>query len=194
MSEENKNIEGAEQEQTQENQEETQEQKPLTAEDIQKMIQSETDKVRTEYSKKVKALEQEKEELAKEKMTEEEKAKFELEKREKELADREKELLKRDLTIKTVDLLKENELPLEFRDFLIGQDEDSTVRKVDTFKKLWKEEMKKAIDEVYKSNGRTIKKSTTDTNLTKEEFNKMSYTEKLELYNNDKDLYRKLKE
>lgn len=170
------------------------EEKPLTKEDIQKMIQSETDRVRTEYSKKVKALEQEKEELEKEKMTEEEKAKFELEKREKELADREKEILKRDLTIRTVDLLKENELPLDFREFVTGKDEDSTNERVDTFKKLWDEEIKKAIDDIYKSNGRKVKKATGDNEITKEQFDKMSYTEKVELYNENIELYEKLKQ
>lgn len=166
----------------------------LTKEDIQKMIQSETDRVRTEYSKKLKEKETELEKLQTEKMTEEEKRQHEIEQREKTLAEKEAELKKERLINKTVNLLKENELSLDFSEFVIGQDEDSTKEKVSTFKKLWDSEMQKSIDNLYKSNGRKVKKVNGESTISKEDFNKMSYSEKVKLYNEDKELYEKLKQ
>lgn len=144
----------------------------LTLEQVQKMIQSETDKVRTEYSKKLKALEREKEELEKAKMTEEEKAKYELEKYQKELAEKEKAIALKELTITTGDLLKENGLPFEFRDFLIGTDEEDTKLKISLFKKEWDKAIKAEVESRFKASGREINKGSKRT-MTREEIMKI---------------------
>ena len=144
----------------------------LTLEQVQKMIQSETDKVRTEYSKKLKALEREKEELEKAKMTEEEKAKYELEKYQKELAEKEKAIALKELTIITGDLLKENGLPFEFRDFLIGTDEEDTKLKISLFKKEWDKAIKAEVESRFKASGREINKGSKRT-MTREEIMKI---------------------
>ena len=144
----------------------------LTLEQVQKMIQSETDKVRTEYSKKLKALEREKEELEKAKMTEEEKAKYELEKYQKELAEKEKAIALKELTIITGDLLKENGLPFEFRDFLIGTDEEDTKLKISLFKKEWDRAIKAEVEDRFKASGREINKGSKRT-MTREEIMKI---------------------
>ena len=144
----------------------------LTLEQVQKMIQSETDKVRTEYSKKLKALEREKEELEKAKMTEEEKAKYELEKYQKELAEKEKAIALKELTIITGDLLKENGLPFEFRDFLIGTDEEDTKLKISLFKKEWDKAIKAEVEGRFKASGREINKGSKVT-MTREEIMKI---------------------
>ena len=144
----------------------------LTLEQVQKMIQSETDKVRTEYSKKLKALEREKEELEKAKMTEEEKAKYELEKYQKELAEKEKAIALKELTIITGDLLKENGLPFEFRDFLIGTDEEDTKLKISLFKKEWDKAIKAEVEGRFKASGRETNKGSKVT-MTREEIMKI---------------------
>lgn len=136
--------------------------KPITMDEIQKMIQSETDKVRTEYVKKVKALETEKEELEKAKMTEEEQKKFELEKLQKELTEKEGAIQRRELTIKTVDLMREAELPLEFRDFIIGADEENTKEKLQSFKVEWDKALKEEVEKRFKGSGREIQKTTSE--------------------------------
>lgn len=143
-----------------ETKEETKEEKALTAEDIQKMIQSETDKVRTEYSKRVKELEEQKTALEKEKMTEEEQRQFDLENMQKELEKKENEIKNRELTIKTVDLLKEKELDLDFREFVIGADEESTIERVDKFSSLWTKALENAVNNRFKDSGRDIQKGT----------------------------------
>lgn len=144
---------------------ESKESNSLTLEEVQKMIQSETDKIRTDYSKKLKDKDRELEDLQKSKMTEEEKAKFELEKLQNDLSEKEKAIQLRELTIKTVDLLKENDIPLEFRNFLIGQDEESTAEKVRQFKELWSSEIQKSVEERFKTSGRTPHQATSKSSL-----------------------------
>lgn len=156
-------------EQTGATEQEQKTEQPITAEQIQKMIQSETDKVRTEYSKKVKDLEAEKTALEKEKMTEEEKARFDLEKLQKDLLEKESAIQNRELTIKTIDLLKDKELPLEFREFVIGQTEESTITRVESFTKIWNEAIKKEIEKQFKEGGRTVNKTTGKAGLTKDD-------------------------
>ncbi len=126
----------------------------LTMEDVQRMIQSETDKVRTEYSKKLKEAQAEAEKLAKEKMTEEEKAEFERQKLQKELVEKEQALLERELNLKAIDLLTEAKMPLAFKDFVIGQDEETTKAKVATLKNLWNTAIEQAVKEKFKEKGR----------------------------------------
>ena len=141
--------------QEQENKDETEEQnKPLTMEEVRKLIQSETDKVRTEYSKKLKDAKAEAERLAKEKMTEEEKAEFERQKLQKELEEKERALLERELNLLAVDLLTEAKMPLEFKEFVVGADEEQTREKVSTLKKLWNAQLEKAVQERFKEKGR----------------------------------------
>ena len=128
--------------------------KPLTMEDVQRMFQSETDKVRTEYSRKLKEAQAELERLKAEKMTEEEKAKYEQEKLQKELQEKEQALLQRELNLLAVDLLTEAKMPLEFKEFVVGVDEEATKAKVATLKKLWTDALEKAVQERFKEKGR----------------------------------------
>lgn len=162
----------------------------LTLEQVQKMIQSETDKVRTEYSKKLKALEREKEELEKAKMTEEEKAKYELEKYQKELAEKEKAIALKELTIITGDLLKENGLPFEFRDFLIGTDEEDTKLKISLFKKEWDKAIKAEVEDRFKASGREINKGSKRT-MTREEIMKIQDpSQRIKAIRENQDLFK----
>lgn len=128
----------------------------LTKADVEKMVQSETDRVRTEYSQRLKKLEEQKQALEKEKMSEEEKRQFDLDKMAKALEEKENEIRNRELTIKTVDLLKDKDLPLDFRDFLIGADEEQTVKRVDKFAKLWTDALEQAVGRRFKDSGRKV--------------------------------------
>jgi hypothetical protein len=146
----NTNIEGTTQKEVTSNIES----KALTMEEVQKLIQSETDKIRTEYSKKLKTTEKEKEDLLKTKMTDDEKVKFELEKLQKELSEKEKSILAKELTIKTIDLLKENDLPLDFKDFVLADSEENTINKIKKFKEIWNKAIANTVDDKFKDNGR----------------------------------------
>ena len=137
----------------------------MTKEEIQKLVQSEADRVRTEYSKRLKELEEEKTALEKEKMTEEEQRQFDLEKMQQELEKKEKAIRDRELTIKTTDLLKEKELDLDFREFVIGEDEESTIERVEKFNSLWTKALEEAVNNRFKGSGRVIEKGTKDNDL-----------------------------
>lgn len=127
---------------------------PELEELITKKLKSETDKVRTEWSKRLKAVETENEQLRTEKMTEKEKAEYELQKQRDELDKERRELSRLRLENKAIDLLKDNELPLEFKAFVVGSDEDSTAVRVDTLKKTFAEAVQKAVEAKMKDSGR----------------------------------------
>lgn len=152
--------------------------KPLSLEDVQKMIQSETDKVRGEYSKKLKEKEDALETLRKETMTEEERAQEDAQKLMKTLEERERELERKELTLKTIDLLKENDLPLDVKDFLIGNDEESTLENVQSFKKMFDSALEVAVTEKFKKSGKEHANSSGHIGrYTQEDLNKMSAEE-----------------
>ena len=88
-------------------------------------------------------------------------------------------------------MLASNNLPVEFADFLISDSDEATTQRVDLFKNAFNEAVEKLVNERLKGN--TPKSSTSTTNtMTKEKFRSMSYKEKMDLYNNNKDLFEKL--
>ena len=128
--------------------------KPLTLEDVQKMIQSETDKVRGDYSKKLKEKEKELEDLRNSTLTEQQKKDLEKKKLEESLSQREKDLLQKELTLDTIELLKENDLPLDFKDFLVGVDKETTQANIENFQKVFNSALEKAVTERFKETGK----------------------------------------
>ncbi len=119
----------------------------LTTEQVKKMIQSETDRVRTEYSQKLKELE-------KAKMTEDEKRIAELQEKEQALTAKEQELLKKSLTLHAINVLNEKKIPVEFAEYLIAGDEETTNQRIESFNKQWSEKFTEAVQDINKSIGR----------------------------------------
>lgn len=126
----------------------------LTLEEAQKLAQSEADRVRGEYSKMLKEKETALETLRKETMTEEERAQDDAQKLMKTLKEREAELERKELALKTIDLLKENDLPLDVKDFLIGKDEESTVDNIKAFKTVFDSALNTAVTDKFKKSGK----------------------------------------
>lgn len=152
----------------------TETQPALTLEAVQKMIQSETDKVRTQYSKIVKDLESEKLELERAKMTDNERKQAEQEDLMKQLKEKEQSLLQRELEIKTIDLLKSNDLPIDFKPFVTDVSEEKITEKIEAFKVLWQDALKTAVENKFKDSGRTVKKAdSVNGTITQEQFMKM---------------------
>ena len=168
-----------------------QEQQALTMEEVQKMIQSETDKVRTEYSQRLKEIEKEKEELEKEKMSEEEKKQYELEKMQKEIEEREQQAKQKELNLQAVDMLREKELPLEFREFVVGGDEESTKENIDKLQSVFQKQVEEAVKARFKENGREIEKGSKG-EVSKDQFDDMTLEQKQELYIRNPEEYRRL--
>ena len=141
-------------------------------EGVQKILQSETDKVRTEYSKKIKELESK---LPVE-PTEEEKA---LQERIKALDEREKALAKKEFETELQGKLKDKGLNEQLAKYLNTQG----VEDLETYL----EEVAKVVSnqiEGYKPRGHE-----SNVGVTKEQFSKMSYVERMNLFETNRQLY-----
>ena len=163
------------------NQVEVKEEKTFTQEELDKILnkkfaqwQKKTEEAKAEAERKAKLTEAEK--LAEErKESEAMKKQFEYEQR----------------VNSTSKVLASNNLPIEFADFLIGDTDEATTQRVDLFKNAFNEALEKAVNERLR--GRTPKASTSKAlEITKEDFRSMSYKEKMDLYNKDKELFNKL--
>ena len=163
------------------NQVEVKEEKTFTQEELDKILnkkfaqwQKKTEEAKAEAERKAKLTEAEK--LAEErKEFERMKMQFEYEQR----------------VNSTSKVLASNNLPIEFADFLIAENDEATTQRVDLFKNAFNEALEKAVNERLR--GRTPKASTSKAlEITKEDFRSMSYKEKMDLYNKDKELFNKL--
>lgn len=148
----------------------------MSTEDFNKRIQSETDKVRTEYSKRVKQLEAQIKELTPAQKTE---AELDYEKRIAALEAKEKKL-------EMLEALKSNGLSSDFYNYL-QNDVD-----ISAFAKFYSDALDDAVQNKIKANGYVPNGHKTGESLTKEDFKKMSMTEKEKLFTENPDLYRTL--
>lgn len=167
--------------------------KPLTLDQVQKLIQSETDKVRTSYSKELKALQAERDELKKSQMSAQEKADFEKQQYETQLKERETKLMQKEMEFHTLNELTRLELPPTFQPFLVGKDQETTDKNIEAFNKAWNDAIGERIQSKYKENGRDVKKAEGSGEITKEQFQKMGYSDRVKLANENPELYRKLR-
>ena len=155
--------------------------KTFTQEELDKILnkkfaqwQKKTEEAKAEAERKAKLTEAEK--LAEErKEFEAMKKQFEYEKR----------------VNSTSKVLASNNLPVEFADFLVGENEEVTSQRVDLFKDAFNNALEKAITERLR--GTTPKVSTSSmASITKEQFKKMDLMQRQELFNNDRELYNEL--
>ena len=145
-------------------------------ENVTKLIQSETDRVRTEYSQKIKELEKYK---PKEK-TQEEKN---LEERLKALEDKERALNEKERLNKLSDELKNKGVNGELANYLnVTEDTDLETYLNEIVKVIGEQQstFKPSLSHTDKANS----------NITKEDFRKMNYQERMNLYNTNKELYK----
>ena len=144
-----------------------------TLENVTKLIQSETDRVRTEYTKQIKDLEKYKPiEKTEEEITLEEKLKA--------LETKEQELNKRERLDKVSNTLKDKGLNSELAKYLNITDDVDLETYINDIAKVIGEQASFVPNKGNtKANG----------NITKADFQKMSYTERTNLYNTNKELY-----
>ncbi|MDK0614595.1 DUF4355 domain-containing protein [Clostridium perfringens] len=140
---------------------------------VSKYLQSEGDKIRGKYSKQIKELESK---LPKEK-TEEELA---FEKRVAELETREKELAKKERLTTAKSVLTSKGLDSQLTDYLNFEGVEDLETYVDNIAKVVGKQAKSYIPRGHEK---------AEGNITKEQFNKMSYTERCNLYDTNPKLY-----
>lgn len=142
-------------------------------EGVQKYIQSEGDKIRGKYSKQIKELESK---LPPTK-TEEELA---FEKRVAELETREKELAKKERLTTAKGILSSKGLDTQLTDYLNFEGVEDLETYVDNIAKVVGKQAKSYIPRGHEK---------ADGNITKEQFSKMSYIERCNLYDTNPKLY-----
>lgn len=174
---------------------------PTTPEELNKMLQAEADKrvnqalanAKVKWEAELKTeLETAKSEAAKmAKMTADQKKEYELKQREDLLATRERELAQRDLKLETIKTLSDKKLPVDFADYLMGVDAESTVTNIDKFATLWQSKIEETVS--LKLAGSTpVAGSNNNKILSKDDFNKMGYRERVALMNSNPTLYNEL--
>ena len=171
-------------ESTETNQVEVKEEKTFTQEELDKILnkkfaqwQKKTEEAKIEAERKAKLTEAEK--LAEErKEFEAMRKQFEYEKR----------------VNSTSKVLASNNLPVEFADFLIGDTDEATTQRVDLFKNAFNEAVEKLVNERLKGSVPKVSTGVKNNTISKQDFRSMSYKEKMDLYNNNKELFKKLSE
>ena len=160
---------------------ETKEEKTFTQSELDKIL----NKKFAQWQKKTEEAKQEAERKAK--LTEAEK--LAEERKEFEAMRKQFEYEKRvNSTSKT---LASHNLPVEFADFLIAEDDEATTQRVDLFKNAFNDAVEKVVTERLR--GTTPKVSTkTSKSITKEEWNKMNLVQRQKLYNSNRALYDEL--
>ena len=79
-------------------------------------------------------------------LSDEEKKQAMMEARESELAEKERQLMMRSLELDTIKVLDDEKLPVKFAKFLIGEDSESTLENIKTFKVEWRNALSAAVD------------------------------------------------
>ena len=176
--------------------------KTYTEEEVQAMLQKETDRKTTkaletakskweaEYQAKLETEKSEAEKLAK--MSEAERFEAELLKQKDAFESERAQFNREKLELQTVKELAAEGLPTEFSSYVLADSAETIKENIKTFKTKWQAEIEKAVDE--RLQGRTPKTANKPNGevITKEQFSKMGYNERLNLFNSNPDLYEQL--
>ncbi|MCX7710060.1 MAG: DUF4355 domain-containing protein [Clostridia bacterium] len=135
---------------------------PKTVEELQALLQSETDKRVTQALKtaqekwhqkmmqKLEAERKEAERLAK--LATEQREREVLEEYKRKIEEKERALVKKELEISTINHLVEKRLPIEFKDFILDKDEETTLKRLEKFCKVWEIKLEEAVRTVSSEN------------------------------------------
>lgn len=124
-------------------------------------------------------------------MTKEEKAEYLRQKQEKDLAAREANITKRELMAEAKNTLAEKNLPVSLAEILNYADADSCKKSIAAVEKAFQEAVHAAVEEKLKG-GKPPKKAPDGETVTKEQFSKMGYADKLKLKNENPKLFNQL--
>jgi hypothetical protein len=130
-------------------------QTPAIDADYVRKIEASFDKSRTKFERDRLQMQAEIEELRKTTMSESELRKL----KEQRLQERESTLARKELELLAVDVLREHDIPLNLREFIVGKDADDTKARAGTLKIEFQKAVEAAVQERFKQNGREPHKS-----------------------------------
>ena len=163
--------------------------KTFTQEEVDKIVNKRLARERKDIEAKIEAERAEAERLAKMSEAEKQQALFKKQVAEFEATKRAFEQEK--LLNETSKQLASKNLPIEFAEMLKAQDAESTFENIKVFEAKFNEAVERLVNERLKGNTPKVKSDVSG--MTKESFDKMSYQERLALFNSDPELYDKLK-
>lgn len=150
-------------------------QKMFTQEEVNKMMEKRLARERKDLEAKIEAERTESAKLAK--MSEAERQKALFDKQVKEFEDMKKAFEKEKLLNETSKELVQNNLPVEFADYLLDKDAESTFNNINTFKEKWNTALEKALDERMKGKTPAAAPIGSKSTLTMDDIKSMSATE-----------------
>ena len=163
--------------------------KTFTQDEVNEMISKRLQRERKDIEAKIEAERKEAEELAK--LSEAEKQKKLFEKQVKEFEETKRAFENEKLLNETTKQLASKNLPIEFAEMLKGEDAESTFENIKVFEEKFNTALEKAVNDRLKGNTPRVSISN-NSEITKEQFNKMTYLEKTKLFNENRELYDKL--
>ena len=164
--------------------------KTFTQEEVDKMITKRLQRERKDIEAKIEAERKEAEELAK--LSEQERQKKLFEKQVKEFEETKRAFENERLLNETSKQLASKSLPIEFAEILKGNNAEKTFENIQLFETKFNEAVEKVVTERLRGNVPKTTTSSSNPSITKEQFRSMSYMEKMNLYNENKDLFDKL--
>ena len=168
---------------------EAKEVKTFTQDEVDKMISKRLQRERKDIKAQIEAERKEAEELAK--LSEAEKQKKLFEKQVKEFEETKRAFENERLLNETSKQLASKNLPIQFAEMLKGNDAEKTFENIQLFEAKFNEAVEKVVTERLRGSVPKVATST-NVNITKEQFRNMSYMEKMNLYNENKDLFNEL--
>lgn len=165
-----------------------------THEELAALIQSETDKrvtqaLQTAEKKKAKEIEQAKKLAG---LSAQEQYELQLKEKEDLLTERENKLTLLENKNATVAILNEKNIPIEFAEIINDLDAETINSRIKTLEKVWKDALKKSIENKLPDTTPKGNKSSDNKEMTKDSFKKLSLSEQQKLYHQDRDLYNTL--
>lgn len=163
--------------------------KTFTQEEVDKIIAKRIAREKKDIEAKIEAERKQAEELAK--LSEQDKAKKLLEIKEKELEEKIKAFENEKLLNETSKQLASKNLPTEFAEILKGVDAETTFENIKVFEEKFNAALEVKVNERLRGNVPKVATKVAGT-ITKEDFAKMSYADRVKLFNENRELYNQL--
>ena len=172
--------------------------KTFTEDEVKAQVQAEADRrvskaletAKLKWAEEEQAKVKQAEELAK--LSEKERLAKELEIQRNEFEQEKSKFQRERLTLQTEKDLISKDMPAEFAPFVVADTAEQTLININTLQASWQAAIEKAIDDKVKGRTPTGNQAPASGGVTKEQFEKMNYLERLELKQKNIKLYESL--
>ena len=162
--------------------------KTFTQDELNAIIDKRLERERKDAQARIDKAVTEAQKLAK--MSADERAEHERQELQKKLAEREAEITKRELRAEAKSQLSDKGLPVELAEVLPYTDADTTNAALAAIEKVFRQAVEKGVNERLKGNAPKVSQGGT-AKISAEDAEKMSYAERVRLFQTDKESYDK---